>query len=60
VSCAARLLDYEILLLSQEALRPVLERHKAAGHEPQQAERGWLVNDPAQIGVRLRVGGRGA
>lgn len=55
-SCdAARLVSYEVLLPDADALDSVVERVKAAGYQPTQQEAGWLVQDPSQNGVLLRI-----
>lgn len=50
----ARLLWYEIVLPSQDALEASLERVREAQVPVIAHEQGWLVRDPAQNGVILR------
>lgn len=51
----ARLLWYETVLPTEDALEVELARLRAAGVSPEQHEVGWLVRDPAKNGVVLRT-----
>jgi catechol 2,3-dioxygenase len=53
---AARLLFYEIYLPDKVSLAGVLERLKKAAIPLSEQETGWLVRDPAQNSILLRVG----
>ncbi|MCO5183052.1 MAG: VOC family protein [Anaerolineae bacterium] len=48
-----RLLSYEVVLSSQEALAAVIGRIDAANQPRHAVENGWIVHDPAQIPILL-------
>ena len=52
--CAARLLNYEVLLPSTAALGAVIDRVRAAGIPIAEETHGWAVRDPSCNLVLLR------
>lgn len=51
---AARLLCYELVLPTAQALDRVLERLRAANIPLEQQDNGWAINDPSSIMIVLR------
>jgi catechol 2,3-dioxygenase len=52
---AIRLLNYEILFPDQSSLDTVLLRLEAGHIEALESDQGWLVRDPSQNGILLRL-----
>lgn len=53
---AARLLNYEICLPNSSALTALIDRLRAAGVLLNEHAQGWMVRDPSQNNILLRVG----